>query len=133
MHYINRYHSPLGTILLAADDTGLTGLSRNILPRDLIKKQKKKSSPYFKRPAAGWMFISQGRRLTSRFLFIFREPPFRRRYGRFSYPFPTAKPPLTEPLQSSWLQKEAFRICPPRQWAVRSATTRFLLSFPAIV
>ena len=26
MHYINRYHSPLGTILLAADDTGLTGL-----------------------------------------------------------------------------------------------------------
>ena len=26
MHYINHYHSPLGTILLAADDTGLTGL-----------------------------------------------------------------------------------------------------------
>ena len=48
MHYINHYHSPLGTILLAADDTGLTGLwfeARNILPRDLIKKQKKKSSP----------------------------------------------------------------------------------------
>ena len=26
MHYINHYHSPLGTILLAANDTGLTGL-----------------------------------------------------------------------------------------------------------
>ena len=26
MHYINHFHSPLGTILLAADDTGLTGL-----------------------------------------------------------------------------------------------------------
>ena len=26
MHYINHYRSPLGTILLAADDTGLTGL-----------------------------------------------------------------------------------------------------------
>ena len=26
MQYTNRYHSPLGTILLVADDTGLTGL-----------------------------------------------------------------------------------------------------------
>lgn len=136
MHYINHYHSPLGTILLAADDTGLTGLwfeGQKYFAQGLDKETEEKEFSVFQTARRCWMFISQGRRLTSRFLFIFREPPFRRRYGRFSYPFPTAKPPLTEPLQSSWLQKEAFRICPPRQWAVRSATTRFLLSFPATV
>ena len=50
MHYINHYHSPLGTILLAADDTGLTGLwfeGQKYFAQELDKETEEKELSVF--------------------------------------------------------------------------------------
>ncbi len=50
MQYINHYDSPLGTILLAADDEGLTGLwfdKQKYYARNLCSKPQEKDLPVF--------------------------------------------------------------------------------------
>ncbi len=50
MQYINHYESPLGVILLAADDEGLTGLwfdKQKYYGRNLCSKPQEKSLPVF--------------------------------------------------------------------------------------
>ena len=68
MHYTNRYHSPFGTILLAADDTGLTGLwfeDQKYFAQGLDKETEEKERNRRKRvlnisngpPLAGCLFL----------------------------------------------------------------------------
>ncbi len=50
MHYITTYHSPLGELLLAADDIGLTGLwfeGEKYYANNLAKNHEKKEVPIF--------------------------------------------------------------------------------------
>ena len=59
MHYINRYHSPLGTILLAADDTGLTGLwfeDQKYFAQGLDKETEEKEFSVFQ-TARRWLDV----------------------------------------------------------------------------
>ena len=59
MHYINRYHSPLGTILLAADDTGLTGLwfeDQKYFAQGLDKETEEKEFSVFQ-TACRWLDV----------------------------------------------------------------------------
>ena len=59
MHYINHYHSPLGTILLAADDTGLTGLwfeGQKYFAKGLDKETEEKEFSVFQ-TARRWLDV----------------------------------------------------------------------------
>lgn len=59
MHYINHYHSPLGTILLAADDTGLTGLwfeGQKYFAQGLDKETEEKEFSIFQ-TARRWLDV----------------------------------------------------------------------------
>lgn len=59
MHYINHYHSPLGTILLAADDTGLTGLwfeGQKYFAQGLDKETEEKEFSVFQ-TARRWLDV----------------------------------------------------------------------------
>lgn len=59
MHYINHYHSPLGTILLAADDTGLTGLwfeGQKYFAQGLDKETEEKGFSVFQ-TARRWLDV----------------------------------------------------------------------------
>ena len=59
MHYTNRYHSPLGTILLAADDTGLTGLwfeGQKYFAQGLDKETEEKEFSIFQ-TARRWLDV----------------------------------------------------------------------------
>ena len=57
MQYINHYESPLGGILLAADEAGLTGLwfeGQKYFARSLQKEQEEKETPIFEQ-AKRWL------------------------------------------------------------------------------
>ena len=57
MQYINHYESPLGRILLAADEAGLTGLwfeGQKYFARSLQKEQEEKETPIFEQ-AKRWL------------------------------------------------------------------------------
>ena len=59
MHYINHYRSPLGTILLAADDTGLTGLwfeDQKYFAQGLDKETEEKEFSVFQ-TARRWLDV----------------------------------------------------------------------------
>ena len=59
MHYINHYHSPFGTILLAADDTGLTGLwfeDQKYFAQGLDKETEEKEFSIFQ-TARRWLDV----------------------------------------------------------------------------
>ena len=59
MHDINHYHSPLGTILLAADDTGLTGLwfeGQKYFAQGLDKETEEKEFSVFQ-TARRWLDV----------------------------------------------------------------------------
>lgn len=59
MHYINHYRSPLGTILLAADDTGLTGLwfeDQKYFAQGLDKETEEKEFSIFQ-TARRWLDV----------------------------------------------------------------------------
>lgn len=59
MHYTNRSHSPFGTILLAADDTGLTGLwfeDQKYFAQGLDKETEEKEFSIFQ-TARRWLDV----------------------------------------------------------------------------
>ncbi|MDO5602280.1 MAG: methylated-DNA--[protein]-cysteine S-methyltransferase [Oscillospiraceae bacterium] len=59
MQYIDHYHSPLGNILLAADDTGLTGLwfeGQKYFARHLDDTHQEKETPVLKK-AKSWLDV----------------------------------------------------------------------------
>ena len=59
MHYINHYQSPLGTILLAANDTGLTGLwfeGQKYFAQGLDKETEEKEFSVFQ-TARRWLDV----------------------------------------------------------------------------
>ena len=59
MHYINHYRSPLGAILLAADDTGLTGLwfeGQKYFAQGLDKETEEKEFSVFQ-TARRWLDV----------------------------------------------------------------------------
>ncbi len=81
MQYINHYSSPLGEILLAADDTGLTGLwfrGQKYFARGLEKEHKECPQPVLDQ-AKGWLdHYFSGREPDFRPLLHLRGTPFQR-------------------------------------------------------
>lgn len=86
MVYTCTYPSPLGNILLAADEVGLTGLwfegqkyFGNTLPKETVSQE----IPVLIRAKNGWMFIFPGKNRTLPQRFILQVQPFVRLCGRF--------------------------------------------------
>ena len=60
MQYVSRYRSPLGAMLLAADDAGLTGAwfeGQKYFARGLDRAGKAGTFPFFPPPDSGWTAI----------------------------------------------------------------------------
>ena len=86
MIYKTSYDSPLGSLLLLADEKGLTGL--------WFEKQKHFAygRTGFEADAADWIFISRGKSLILTYQLTCQEPSFRRKSGRFYAQSPTVRP-----------------------------------------
>ena len=133
MQYTSHYQSPLGSILLAADQTGLTGLwfeGQKYFALHLDRENEEREIPVLKKQSSGLIFISPEKNRTSLFLCISQEQTFNRKYGIFSALFPTDRLRLTVRLPGSSPPKEVSPICLPRQWAAQSDTIRSPLLSP---
>ena len=92
MQYISHYRSPIGNILLAADEIGLTGLwfeGQKYFALYLDKEHEEREIPIFDK-AKEWLdvyFSVKERTLLYRF--ISQAQTFKMRYGRSSVPFHT--------------------------------------------
>lgn len=80
MEYRNSYISPLGRILLTADEIGLTGLAfegqKNAV-QGLTRESEEKETTLFSGVKNGWIYIFQEWNRTFKYRFIWKEPIFR--------------------------------------------------------
>lgn len=84
MQYISHYESPLGRILLAADEEGLTGLwfeGQKYFARSLRNEQEEKEIPCLKEQSAGWIFTFPEQSRIFPCLCIFLAPISRKGLG----------------------------------------------------
>lgn len=133
---ICHYESPLGGVLLAADEIGLTGLwfdGQKYFARGLPADRVERETPALLE-AKRWLVI----------YFSGKEPDFTpgrcsppaprsgSRCGKSCCKFPTEKPQPTAKLRGSFPKRWGFPGCPRRRSAARWGTTKFPSSFPAI-
>ena len=94
MQYTSHYCSPMGNILLAADDIGLTGLwfeGQKYFALSLDKEHEKKEVALFEK-AKQWLDVYfSGKSLTLLYRYISQAQTFRMRYGKSSVLFHTAR------------------------------------------
>ena len=95
MQYTSHYRSPMGDILLAADEIGLTGLwfeGQKYFALYLDKEHEEKEIPLFEK-VKQWLdyllFREKSRTLLYRF--ILQAQTFKMRCGKSSVPFHTAR------------------------------------------
>lgn len=85
MQYTGKYKSPLGNILLAADEKGLTGLwfeGQKYFARCLDKEHEEKNLPVF-RDAKRWLDIYfTGKEPNFKLPLHLREHPSKTKYGK---------------------------------------------------
>lgn len=85
MQYTGKYKSPLGNILLAADEKGLTGLwfeGQKYFARCLDKEHEEKNCPFSETPNDGLTHILREKNRTSNCRSILREHPSKTKYGK---------------------------------------------------
>ena len=93
MQYTSHYRSPIGDILLAADEIGLTGLwfeGQKYFALYLDKEHEEKEIPLFEKES-GLIFTFRGKNQTLLYRFISQAQTFKMRYGKSSVPFHTAR------------------------------------------
>lgn len=90
MQYISYYDSPLGKMLLAADEIGLTGVwfdEQKYFARCLDEAYEEKEIPLFADVKKWFDVYFQQRNRIFRFRSIWSEQSFRWKYGRYSVRF----------------------------------------------
>ena len=134
MTFIQHYNSPLGGILLAADEIGLTGLwfnGQKYFARSLPAGYTEQNTPALSE-AKRWLEV----------YFTGKKPDFmpplhivgsafRRAVWEFSCKFPTEKPQPTARLRDSSPKNKSFLGCRHRRWAELLGTMKYLSLFPA--
>ena len=132
---ICHYESPLGGVLLAADEIGLTGLwfdGQKYFARGLPADRVERETPALLE-AKRWLDI----------YFVGNEPDFtpplhpigsafRQSVWEILRQIPYGKPQPTAKLRDSFPKRWGFPGCPRRQSAARWGTTKSRSSFPAI-
>ena len=94
MQYISYYTSPLGKIVLAADEIGLTGIwfeGQKYFALYLDKEHEEKELPIFKKTKQWLDIYFLGKEPDSSCPCISSARPFKMRFGRFSAPFHMAR------------------------------------------
>lgn len=135
MMYTMHYNSPLGGILLAADETGLTGLwfdGATYFADTLDPLHKEQATPILL-DAKRWLdcyFRGQNPDFTPPLHPI--GSPFRQEVWALLRQIPYGKPPATVRWPGSWRSSAASPICQRRRWAVPLGTMQSPSSSPAI-
>lgn len=105
------YASPVGELLLAADEEGLTGLwlaGEKYFPG--VPEDAPQETPRcWRRPSDGWISILRAGSRTSCRRFIWQAPPSGRRCGRCCDRSPTARPPLIGRWRRPWPGRRGLR------------------------
>ena len=86
MQYISHYPSPIGGILLAADNIGLTGLwfeGQKYFALYLDKEHEEKELPILKKQSNGWTFIFREKNRILRCRFTLQAQTSKMKYGKF--------------------------------------------------
>lgn len=134
MQYTSHYRSPIGNILLAADEIGLTGLwfeGQKYFALYLDKEHIEKEIPVLEE-AKKWLDIYfTGKIPNLRYRFILREQISKRKSGKSYTPFLTGRQQLMVRSQSSLQRKKENPICQHRQWEERLVIMKFPLSYRA--
>ena len=94
MQYTNRYQSPLGTILLAADEIGLTGLwfeGQKYFALYLDKEHQEKDLPVFKETRRWLDIYFSGREPDFKLPLHFTGSPFQNEVWEILYAIPYGK------------------------------------------
>ena len=133
MQYTSHFCSPLGRILLAADDVGLTGpglRGRNILPAIWMRRMWIKNCRFLKPPNDGFRFISRAGSRISPCRFIVSAQIFKGRYGKFSAQSLWKDDDLWRDCRADRCEKEGRNGCLRRQLEARWGTTKSHSSSP---
>lgn len=136
MQYTSHYQSPLGRILLAADNTGLTGLwfeGQKYFALSLNAKCLDRETPLLSN-AKRWLDLYfTGKNPDFPVSLHLMGTEFQKRSGKFSAQSLTGKRLLMETSHVRLPEKEVWIICPPRLLAVPWDTIRFLSLYHATV
>ena len=117
MIYTHHFLSPLGEMLMAGDDKGLSGLwfcGQKYFGLGLDPEHKEKPCLFLIRQSSGSRFIFPERNLIFQFLFISQEQISKKKYGSFSAPFPMGRLQPTAKLPADWPCKKDCPTCPLR-------------------
>ena len=119
MTYIQHYNSPIGGLLLSADEIGLTGLwidGEKYFADNLPSEHEERETPILAGTARWLDIYFSGKERRS---FITKDLLSDNRYGKYFWIFLTAKQLRTEILQNSLRQSRGLPVCPRRRSAER--------------
>lgn len=117
MIYTGTYQSPLGGILLAADEIGLTGLwfeGQKYFAHTLTGSRFPRKLQFLLRQKNGWISISQEKNRTLYRRFIQQAPRSGRQCGSFCWRFLMGRRLPMERLQDGWRPCRTLLPCQPR-------------------
>lgn len=118
MIYTCTYKSMLGDILLASDETGLTGLwfeDRNILLIHFLRNIFHRKLKFWQRQKNGWIYILQEKNRNLLLRFIQTAQHSDRQCGRSCYRYLMVRQSHTEKSPDNWLKCRMCPICLRRQ------------------
>ena len=104
---ICKYKSPLGDILLAADEIGLTGLwfeGQNYFADTLPNEHIQQETEILTETKNGWICILPGKNRNLLRIFILQDQNSDRQCGKSYYRYPTVRRFPTEQLPEKWLR-----------------------------
>ena len=104
MIYASRYKSPIGNILLASDEEGLTGLDRNILQIHFQMKEFYRKRRFSEKQKNGWICILPEKNPHLRHLCIQQDQHSDRQCGSSYCRFPMGRRSHMERLLAGWLK-----------------------------
>ena len=133
MQYTNKYSSPLGEMLMAADDTGLTGLwfmGQKYFALYLDREHKEKDLPVF-RDTKHWLDIYfSGKEPNFKLPLHFTGSPFQNEVWKILYSIPYGKTMTYGEIARIIALQRGLHKCRLRRSAAPSDTTKYQLLFP---
>ena len=129
--YTHLSPSPLGGLLLSADDTGLTGLWFEDqkyyaagLTSDIINTKTCSEHPIFTQTQKWLNLYFKGMEPDFTVPIHLTGTDFQKKYGHFFWKFLMVKPQLTEHSPRNMPKSMDFRICLPKRWEVQLVITK---------